>query len=242
MTDAPEWSFESWLVKFNPAPPLGLFLGHGPARRPDLQDQRFRPPKAHNVPHSAFDDPSCPKGVPTRTSIEMRAMRVLVRLSARLETSSVISASCPRPHDRWFSGKASPSVLVDPETSRARLAGVHEDDSRPQSCRPPPGSCKPHGHVARPFPPRPRGQVLAVRTGAPAAGPHPAPAPDRRRARPGRDPDRRRASSPRRWQTLPALARAGDLPVRLRRLGPAAHGHLRRGGARRPWCAPPSAP
>jgi hypothetical protein len=31
------------------------------------------PARAHHVPHSAFDDPSCPKGVPTRVSIEMRA-------------------------------------------------------------------------------------------------------------------------------------------------------------------------
>ena len=41
---------------------------------------------------------------------------------------------------------------------------------------------------------------------------------------------------------LPALARAGGVRDRLRRLGPAAHRHLRRGGAHRPWCAPPSAP
>jgi hypothetical protein len=28
----------------------------------------------HCVPHSAFSDPSCPKGVPTRASIEMRGI------------------------------------------------------------------------------------------------------------------------------------------------------------------------
>jgi hypothetical protein len=32
------------------------------------------PTQPHCVPHSAFDDPSCPKGVPTRASIEMRGI------------------------------------------------------------------------------------------------------------------------------------------------------------------------
>ena len=31
------------------------------------------PGEPPNVPHTAFNDPSCPKGVPTRVSIEMRA-------------------------------------------------------------------------------------------------------------------------------------------------------------------------
>lgn len=32
------------------------------------------PARAGRVPHSAFDDPSCPAGVPTRASVEMRAL------------------------------------------------------------------------------------------------------------------------------------------------------------------------
>jgi hypothetical protein len=32
------------------------------------------PAQPHCVPHSAFDDPSCPKGVPRRASIEMRGI------------------------------------------------------------------------------------------------------------------------------------------------------------------------
>jgi hypothetical protein len=32
------------------------------------------PSRAGRVPHSAFDDPSCPPGVPTRASVEMRAL------------------------------------------------------------------------------------------------------------------------------------------------------------------------
>ena len=32
------------------------------------------PAQPHCVPHSAFDDPSCPNGVLTRASIEMRGI------------------------------------------------------------------------------------------------------------------------------------------------------------------------
>lgn len=32
------------------------------------------PARARRVPHSAFDDPTCPAGVPTRASVEMRAL------------------------------------------------------------------------------------------------------------------------------------------------------------------------
>jgi hypothetical protein len=32
------------------------------------------PDRARRVPHTAFDDPSCPAGVPTRASVEMRAL------------------------------------------------------------------------------------------------------------------------------------------------------------------------
>jgi hypothetical protein len=32
------------------------------------------PAQPHCVPHSAFDDPSCPKGVLPRASIEMRGI------------------------------------------------------------------------------------------------------------------------------------------------------------------------
>jgi len=74
VTDGPEWSFESWLVKFNPRHRWVYFsdmdLGDALIFKTNDSDRAY----AHNVPHSAFDDPSCPKGVPTRSSIEMRAI------------------------------------------------------------------------------------------------------------------------------------------------------------------------
>ena len=73
VTDGPEWSFESWLVKFNPRHRWVYFSNMDPGDALIFKTNDSDRSKAHNVPHSAFDDPSCPKGVPTRSSIEMRA-------------------------------------------------------------------------------------------------------------------------------------------------------------------------
>ncbi len=73
VTDGPEWSFESWLVKFNPRHRWVYFSNMDSGDALIFKTNDSDRSKAHNVPHSAFDDPSCPKGVPTRSSIEMRA-------------------------------------------------------------------------------------------------------------------------------------------------------------------------
>jgi hypothetical protein len=70
----PEWSFEGWLVRYNPAHRWAYFSGmHRDEvlifKTNDSDDQ-----EPHCVPHSAFDDPSCPAGVAPRTSIEMRGI------------------------------------------------------------------------------------------------------------------------------------------------------------------------
>jgi hypothetical protein len=74
MKDAPEWSFESWLVKFDPRHRWVYFSGMDRDDALIFKTNDSDGSRAHNVPHSAFDDPSCPKGVPTRNSIEMRAI------------------------------------------------------------------------------------------------------------------------------------------------------------------------
>lgn len=70
----PEWSFEGIVVKFNPQHRWSYFPDMS---REDVlvfktndSDRRY----AHCVPHVAFDDPSCPKDVEPRTSIEMRGI------------------------------------------------------------------------------------------------------------------------------------------------------------------------
>lgn len=74
MKDAPEWSFESWLVKFDPRHRWVYFSGMDRDDALIFKTNDSDGSRAHNVPHSAFDDPSCPTGVPTRNSIEMRAI------------------------------------------------------------------------------------------------------------------------------------------------------------------------
>jgi len=73
VTDGPEWSFESWLVKFSPRHRWVYFSDMDRDDAIIFKTNDSDRAYAHNVPHSAFDDPSCPKGVPTRNSIEMRA-------------------------------------------------------------------------------------------------------------------------------------------------------------------------
>lgn len=72
--DQPEWSFEGWVVRHN--------LGHRWAYFSDMtRDEALifktndsDPAQPHCVPHTAFDDPSCPRGAPPRASIEMRGI------------------------------------------------------------------------------------------------------------------------------------------------------------------------
>ncbi len=69
----PEWSFEGLVVRFNPR---HRWLYFSDMTRDEVivfktNDSAREAPS--QVPHSAFDDPSCPAGVPPRCSIEMRA-------------------------------------------------------------------------------------------------------------------------------------------------------------------------
>ena len=70
----PEWSFEGWLVRYNPRHRWSYFSNMDRGEALVFKTNDSEPGQPHNVPHSAFDDPSCPKGVPPRASIEMRGI------------------------------------------------------------------------------------------------------------------------------------------------------------------------
>ena len=69
-----EWSFEGWVVRYNPAHRWSYFSGMNREEALVFKTNDSDPGKPHCVPHCAFDDPSCPPGVPPRASIEMRAI------------------------------------------------------------------------------------------------------------------------------------------------------------------------
>ncbi len=72
--DKPEWSFEGWVVRHNAAHRWSYFSDMTRDEALIFKTNDSDPAQPHCVPHSAFDDPSCPKGVPTRASIEMRGI------------------------------------------------------------------------------------------------------------------------------------------------------------------------
>jgi hypothetical protein len=72
--DKPEWSFEGWVVRHNSAHRWSYYSGMTRDEAIIFKTSDSDPAQPHCVPHSAFDDPSCPKGVPTRASIEMRGI------------------------------------------------------------------------------------------------------------------------------------------------------------------------
>ena len=72
--DRPEWSFEGWVVRHNSEHRWSYFSGMTRDEAIIFKTNDSDPAQPHCVPHSAFDDPSCPKGVPTRASIEMRGI------------------------------------------------------------------------------------------------------------------------------------------------------------------------
>jgi hypothetical protein len=69
----PEWSFEGWLVRYSPRHRWVYWSNMTRDEAIVFKTSDSDPNQPHHVPHSAFDDPTCPKGVPTRASIEMRA-------------------------------------------------------------------------------------------------------------------------------------------------------------------------
>jgi len=71
---SPEWSFEGWVVRYNPAHRWRYFSAMSRDEALVFKTNDSDPAEPHCVPHSAFDDPTCPAGVPTRASIEMRGI------------------------------------------------------------------------------------------------------------------------------------------------------------------------
>lgn len=69
----PEWSFEGLVVRFNPRHRWIYFSGMTREEVIVFKTNDSLRGEPSQVPHSAFDDPSCPSGVPPRCSIEMRA-------------------------------------------------------------------------------------------------------------------------------------------------------------------------
>ena len=72
--DAPEWSFEGLVMRHNPAHRWCYFSAMTRDEALVFKTNDSDPREPHCVPHSAFDDPTCPDGVPPRASIEMRAV------------------------------------------------------------------------------------------------------------------------------------------------------------------------
>lgn len=72
--DKPEWSFEGLLVHYSARHRWSYFsaMHRDEALVFKTHDSDLSQP--HHVPHSAFDDPSCPAGAVPRGSIEMRAI------------------------------------------------------------------------------------------------------------------------------------------------------------------------
>lgn len=70
----PEWSFEGLVVHYNAAHRWCYFSNMTIDEVLVFKTNDSDPSQPHDVPHTAFDDPSCPKQVPTRASIEMRGI------------------------------------------------------------------------------------------------------------------------------------------------------------------------
>ena len=72
--NAPEWSFEGLLVRHNPKHRWRYFKDMNRDEALIFKTNDSDPAEPHHVPHSAFDDPTCPSGVPARISVEARAI------------------------------------------------------------------------------------------------------------------------------------------------------------------------
>jgi hypothetical protein len=70
----PEWSFEGLVIRHNPAHRWSYFSNMTCEEALVFKTNDSDPGQPHNVPHTAFNDPSCPTGVAPRASIEMRAI------------------------------------------------------------------------------------------------------------------------------------------------------------------------
>jgi hypothetical protein len=70
----PEWSFEGLVVRYNPRHRWSYFSNMTREEALVFKTNDSDPGQPHNVPHTAFNDPTCPAGVTPRASIEMRAI------------------------------------------------------------------------------------------------------------------------------------------------------------------------
>jgi len=70
----PEWSFEGWVLRYNPLHRWSYFSDMSADEALVFKTNDSDPREPHCVPHSAFDDPTCPAGVLPRASIEMRGI------------------------------------------------------------------------------------------------------------------------------------------------------------------------
>jgi len=70
----PEWSFEGLVVRFNPGHRWLYFSNMTRDEVLVFKTNDSAASEPSQVPHSAFDDPTCPPGVSPRASIEMRAI------------------------------------------------------------------------------------------------------------------------------------------------------------------------
>jgi hypothetical protein len=71
--DKPEWSFVGLVIAHSPAHRWHYFRDMTPGEVLVFKTNDSDPDAPHYVPHSAFDDPSCPANTHPRSSIEMRA-------------------------------------------------------------------------------------------------------------------------------------------------------------------------
>jgi hypothetical protein len=71
---SPEWSFEGWVIRYNSAHRWSYFSDMRLDETLVFKTNDSEPQEPHCVPHSAFDDPSCPAGAAPRASIEMRGI------------------------------------------------------------------------------------------------------------------------------------------------------------------------
>jgi len=72
--DAPHWSFEGLVIRYNPRQRWSYFSNMTPAEALVFKTFDSDPNQPHSLPHSAFNDPTCPPDALPRTSIEMRAI------------------------------------------------------------------------------------------------------------------------------------------------------------------------
>lgn len=74
MPGQPEWSFEGLLVRHSPRHRWCTFSNMTRDEALIFKTNDSDPAEPHHIPHSAFDDPNCPAGVPPRVSVEARAI------------------------------------------------------------------------------------------------------------------------------------------------------------------------